>query len=275
MNPTRLTVDTEPENYSYWSPDGKRLVYQWDLDGSGVYVINADGTGQKRLSPSPGFDTTPSWSPNATKIVYVHLLQPPRPNQPPPMTDIRVMNADGTDDHAILASKLFSVEPRWSVNNNIMFMSLMNGGGFEIYVMNVDGTALRRLTNGANNGDPVWSPDGAKISFGSDREGGGKLNIFAMDADGGNVVQVTHFDVPYEAGDTNWSCDGKKITFGRDVNGMKQSDPEAYAEVWTMNADGREAAATMVQYSALGCAPRWRPSGDAEPDVITAGRLRW
>ena len=77
--------------------------------------------------------------------------------------------------------------------------------------MNSDGTGLRRLTFGANNGDPAWSPDGAKISFGSDREGGNKLNIFAMNADGGNVVQLTHFDVPCEAGDTNWSPDGIKI----------------------------------------------------------------
>lgn len=54
--------------------------------------------------------------------------------------------------------------------------------------MDVDGTGLRRLTdganNGANNGDPVWSPDGARITFGSDREGGSKLNVFAMNADG-------------------------------------------------------------------------------------------
>jgi hypothetical protein len=41
--------------------------------------------------------------------------------------------------------------------------------------------------------------------------------------------------VSYEAGDTNWSSDGTKITFEYDINGMRQSDPNAYAEVWTMN----------------------------------------
>jgi hypothetical protein len=51
-------------------------------------------------------------------------------------------------------------------------------------------------------------------------------------------VHLTHFNVPYEAGDTNRSSDGNKIAFEWDVNGMKQSDPAAYAEVWTMNADG-------------------------------------
>jgi Tol biopolymer transport system component len=260
-NPTRLTADAEPENYPSWSPDGKRLVYQRAFNGVAVYVINADGTGEQRLSPTPGFDVTPSWSPDGTKIVYVHLLQAPQANKPP-MTDIRVMNADGTGDHAILANTPFSVELRWSVNDSIVFMSLMNGSGLDIYVMKLDGTGLLRLTNGANNGDPVWSPDGAKISFGSDREGGNKLNIFAMNADGTNVTQLTYFDVPYEAGDTNWSSDGKKIAFERDVNGMKQSDPNAYAEVWTMNADGSEAATTTVQCSDVGCAPRWQPKLD-------------
>ena len=94
-NPTRLTNDVEAENYPSWSPDGKRLVYQRDLDGSAIYVINADGTGQQRLSPTPGLDVTPSWSPDGSSIVYVRLLEAPQTNMPP-MTDIRIMDVDGT-----------------------------------------------------------------------------------------------------------------------------------------------------------------------------------
>ena len=169
------------------------------------------------------------------------------------------MNVDGTGDHAVLANTLFSVEPRWSVNNQLVFMSLMHGSDLEVYVMNVDGTGLQQLTSVGNNGDPVWSPDGTRITFGSDREGGNKLNIFAMKADGTQQEQLTNFDVPYEAGDTNWSSDGKKITFEWDVNGMKQSLPNAYAEVWTMNADGSGQLTTGVQCSDVGCAPRWQP----------------
>jgi len=258
-NPTRLTNDTEAENYPSWSPDGKRLVYQGDLNGSAIYVINADGTGQQRLSPTPGFDVTPSWSADGTKIVYARLLEVPQPNQPP-MTDLRVMNVDGTGDDAILPDTLFSVEPRWSVSEQLVFMSLMGGSELEIYVMNVDGTDLRQLTSAANNGDPVWSPDGTRITFGSDREGGNKLNIFVMNADGGQQEQLTDFEVPDEAGDTNWSSDGRKIAFEYDINGMKQSDPNAFAEVWTMNPDGTGQTSTGVQCSDVGCAPRWQPN---------------
>jgi Tol biopolymer transport system component len=258
-NPYRLTSDAEAENYPSWSPDGKRLAYQRAFNGSAIYVIDADGTARQRLSPSPGFDVTPSWSPDGIQIVYARLHQAPQPNMPP-LTDIRVMNVDGTGDRAILANTLFSVEPRWSVNNQVVFMSLMNGSGnLEIYAMNADGTGLRQLTSGANNADPVWSPDGTRITFGSDREGGNKLNIFAMNADGSELDQLTHFDVPYEAGDTNWSSDGKKIAFEYDINGMKQSDRNAYAEVWTMNPDGSGETSTGVQCSGVGCAPRWQP----------------
>ena len=259
-NPTRLTNDVESESYAFWSPDGKRLVYQRAFHGSAVYVINADGTGQQRLSPAQGFDTSPFWSPDGAKIVYARLLSPPQPNQPPPMTDIRVMNVDGTGDHAILSNTIFSVEPQWSVNDQIVFMSYMSSSKLQIFVMNADGTGLRQLTNiAANNGDPVWSPDGTRITFGSDREGGNKLNVFTMNADGSQLQQLTHFDVPYEAGNPNWSGDGKKISFQYDINGMKQSDPNARAEVWTMNPDGSGAAGTGVQCSNVGCNPTWQP----------------
>jgi Tol biopolymer transport system component len=256
--PVRLTDDEDAENYPTWSPDGKRLVYQRDFNGAANYVIGADGTGQQRLSPTPGFDVTPSWSPDGTQIVYARLLAVPQPNQPP-TTDIRVMNADGTGDHAILPSTLFSVEPRWSVNNQLVSMSLMSGSDLEVYVMNIDSAELRQLTSAGNNGDPVWSPSGTRITFGSDREGGNKLNIFVMNADGSRQERLTQCDVPYEAGDTNWSSDGKKIAFEYDINGMKQSDPNAYAEVWTMNSDGSGETSTGVQCSDAGCAPRWQP----------------
>jgi TolB protein len=175
------------------------------------------------------------------------------------MTDIRIMNADGTGDRAILENTLFSVEPRWSIHDQLVFMSLMNSANLEIYVMNADGSNLRQLTSGANNADPVWSPDGTRISFGSDREGGNKLNVFAMNADSSQQEQLTHFPAPYEAGDTNWSSDGRKIAFEYDINGDKQSNPNAYAELWTMNPDGSGQIGMGVQCSGVGCAPRWQP----------------
>ena len=259
-NPARLTSDGEAEDNPQWSPDGTRLVYQRGFNGAAIYVINADGSAEQRLSPTPGFDVTPSWSPDGSKIIYARLYQAPQSNMPP-MNDIRIMNADGTGDHPILTNTLFSVEPKWSVKNQVVFMSLMSGSGYlQIYVMNADGTGLRQLTSAAaNSADPVWSPDGTRISFGSDREGGNKLNIFAMNADGSQLEQLTHFEVPYEAGDTNWSSDGRKIAFEWDINGMKQSNPNAYAEVWTMNPDGSGQISTGMPCSGVGCAPRWQP----------------
>lgn len=259
-NTRRLTTDTTSEDYPTWSPDGKHILYTRGYNGSAVYIIDADGTNQIRLSPTPGFDITPSWSPDGSKIIYCRLQGLMVPNQIP-KTEMRVMNADGSNDHVILPYGDFSVEPRWSVNNQIAFMSHLNdvSGPLHIFTMDADGTNIQQLTHTGNTGDPVWSPDGKQISFGSDMEGNNKLNIFVMNADGTNMRQLTHFDVPYESGDTNWSSDGTEIIFEWDVNGKKQSDPNAYAEVWTMNADGSHQQTTKQTCSCVGAAPRWRP----------------
>ena len=261
FNARRLTNDTESENYPSWSPDGKSILYQRGYNGSAIYTVAIDGKNPVRLSATPGFDVTPSWSPDGTKIIYTRLMGLIVPNQIP-KTEIHIMNADGTGDRVILPVSDFSVEPRWSVNNQVVFMSHMNdsSGPLHIFTMNIDGTGIRQLTNGANAGDPVWSLDGTRISFGSDREGNNKLNIFVMNADGTNVRQLTHFNVPFESGDTHWSKDGTKIIFEYDIDGKKQSDPNAYAEVWIMNADGTQQASTTQPCSCVGGAPRWRPN---------------
>jgi TolB protein len=253
----RLTTNAENEDYPSWSPDGNKITFQFSKDGSAVYIVNEDGTGLRRLSPVPGFDVTPSWSPDGTQIIYARVLDAFVPNVMP-RTEIRVINVDGTGDHAIFSNNDFSVEPRWSVKNQIVFMGFRNGN-MHVITMNPDGTNPQQLTTTGNNGDPVWSADGNRISFGSDREGDDKLNIYSMNADGSNTRLLTNFDVPYEAGDTNWSSDGKWIAFERDINGKKQSDPEAYAEVWVVGSDGKNAFSTLQPCSGVGCAPRWKP----------------
>ena len=258
INRRRLTSNFENEDYPSWSPDGAMIAFTLGRDGSAIYVVNADGTGQRRLSPTPGYDVTASWSPDGTKIIYVRVLDLIIPNVIP-RTEIRVVDLNGANDHAIYEGMNFSVEPRWSVNNQIVFMGFRNGS-MNILTMNEDGSNLQQLTTAGNNGDPVWSPDGKKISFGSDREGENKLNIYTMFADGTNVFQVTHFNVPYESGDTSWSPDGTRIAFEWDINGKKQSDPSAYAEVWVVGTDGSSPSSTSQRCSGVGCAPRWKPS---------------
>lgn len=256
---SRLTADAEPENNPEWSPDGQRIVYQRDLDGAAIYVVGVDGKNPVRLSGTPGQDVFPNWSPDGSQIVYVHLQSAPQPNRPP-ITELHIADANGCNDRVVFTSR-FAVEPRWSVTNRIVFMSMMNGPLLDVYTIDPSGKDLQRLTeNQGNNGDPVWSPDGSKISFGSDREGGDKLNLFVMNADGSTPVQLTHAEIPEETGDSNWSSDGTKITFQHDVDGKKQSDPAAFAEVWTMNADGTEQLSTGQRCSNVGCAPRFAPT---------------
>ena len=85
----------------------------------------------------------------------------------------------------------------------------------EIYVMNADGSGLTRLTNNsAHDYEPAWSPDGAKITFYSDRDG--NYDIYVIDGSGlANLTNNSSKD-RYPA----WSPDGAKIAFTSDRDGQ-------------------------------------------------------
>ena len=127
----------------------------------------------------------------------------------------------------------------------------MGFDNFEIYVMDADGENRVNLSNHpVHDEDPDWSPDGAKIAFVSNRNGGVD-QIYVMDADGTNQIRLT--DGPRDKRQPDWSPDGGKIAF--------TVHPEAFgvetSRIEVMDADG-ENRVTLEQNAS---APSWSPDG--------------
>jgi len=122
--------------------------------------------------------------------------------------------------------------PSWSPRGDqITFYSNRPGDFFQIFVMNRDGTDLRQLTfTKAHNRTPVFSPDGTRIAFQSERDG--NREIYVMDADGGNQRRITHKDG--EDSHPKWSANSTAIIF--DSN---RDHPESgFTNLYLMAADG-------------------------------------
>lgn len=109
---------------------------------------------------------------------------------------------------------------------------------FEIYVMDVNGTNVRRLTTSPGiDTEPAFSPDGSKIAFASTRAG--NLDIWVMNADGSNPQRLT--SSAFHETEPAWSPDGTKIAYTRVIDtgplnlGLL---PSADKDVYIMNANG-------------------------------------
>jgi Tol biopolymer transport system component len=245
-----------------WSPDGRRLVLILDYD---VVVLEPDGT-IVNLTNSPQFETSPTWSPDGSRIAY----SAPAPDDSPFVDpyEIFVMNADGTDPrritHSLDDGARHSFQPSWSPDGariaftrSLLKPSLQQDD--EIFVMNADGSDVRRLTVnfGPSNStvsqtdwDPDWSPDGSLIAFQSMRDGRGS-RVYVMRPDGSELTRLTDFG----AGPA-WSPDGAKIAFA-------SSDG-----LYTMNADGT--GQTNITTDQLDRLPAWQPL-NRSPDCTGVG----
>ncbi len=104
-----------------WSPDGRRIAFMSDRDetrdpGCGatcnreIYVINADGTGETRLTNDPGIDNWPAWSPDGTRIAFTRVQCTFSGCGP---SDIFTMSADGTDVRNVTNSPGYDNRPDW------------------------------------------------------------------------------------------------------------------------------------------------------------------
>ncbi|ACM19459.1 biopolymer transport periplasmic beta-propeller repeat protein, TolB-related [Geotalea daltonii FRC-32] len=164
-----------------WSPDGTRIALAMSKDGnSEIYTISKDGKQVVRLTKNEAIDVSPAWSPDGSRIAFVS----DRLGKP----QIFVMNADGSHVTRLTTSGTYNVSPRWSPKGNTIAYCRQEGG-FQIHVINVDGSNDIKLTSDGSNEHPRWSPDGRFIVFSSSRAG--KEGIYVMRNDGTGQVRVS------------------------------------------------------------------------------------
>jgi dipeptidyl aminopeptidase/acylaminoacyl peptidase len=162
-------------------------------------------------------------------------------------TDIGVRGIDGAPLHW-LRRDLNADMPAWSPDGTRLAFVATNGesNGRDLYVVDADGSHLRRLTSDAASEDqPSWSPDGSTIAYrnGSKREFNDDQEIWTIPVHGGTPTRLTHDHVPDE--EPAWSPDGHEIAYVRG------------AALWVMWTDGSHAHQVLDD----AFAPRWSPDG--------------
>jgi WD40 repeat protein len=203
-----------------------------------LVVTNPDGTGQWPMTPEAQSYVAGDWSTDGTLLAFstngdIYLANPRG----------RVL-AQLTDDPA------YDVDPSFAPDGSRILFESTRDGNRQIFVMNADGTAQRRVTTHetADALDAAWSPDGTQIAWTSYRDG--NPEIYVMNEDGTDLRRLS--ETNGLEGGPDWSPDGSRIAF--------ESDRSGNLDVYSMSVDGSDVRrlTTSAAYDGL---PEWSPDG--------------
>lgn len=208
----RVAANTGADATPSWSPDGKKIVFS--KNRADIYVVNVNGTGQKRLTFTPNHqEYDPAYSPDGVRIAYtlsgfgglcngtcIYSMTAGGKGQRNLTPEEDVQCRDGTSFHHNVVSQHAS----WSPSGRRIAFRGGGGctadgsvaGGLNIWTMNPDGSGKRQLTRDENTQDdePAYSPDGKKITFVSDKDSAAAFpqEIYTMAAaDGSGIRRLT------------------------------------------------------------------------------------
>jgi Tol biopolymer transport system component len=151
-----------------------------------VFTANADGTGVRRVTRKRGPEFDPAWSPDGERIVYRDSRRGINQDD-----EIYVVHADGTHARNLTRDRGNDWGPDWSPDGRaIVFNSDRDGLPMGGFLMDPDGSHLRRIPTDAYVEYPAWSPDGTRIAF-MGRTSASEYDIWVVDRDGSNLTRLT------------------------------------------------------------------------------------
>jgi Tol biopolymer transport system component len=196
---TRLTTARGYDAEGSYSPDGQWIVFssmrdaynrtlspaeqkQLAVDPSyygEIYIMRADGSGQKRLTNAIGYDGGPFFSPDGKRIVWRRF------DEKGLLADVWTMNLDGSDQKQVTHFGAMSWAPYIHPSGEYLLFASNKLGfeNFEVYMVDVEGLKepVRVTYSDGFDGLPVPSPDGKRLAWTSSRSGGREGQLFLAD----------------------------------------------------------------------------------------------
>jgi len=250
-NIKQITSNFVRAGEGYFSPDGKRIIFQAEEKDTGnpfyqIFVQDLDSGKFHRISPGIGRTTCSYFRPDGKRVIFASSHADPdakkvqeqeyaqrAKNTKPrryqwdfdPQMKIYEANPDGSDLKCLTPNaKVYTAEGSYSADGKRIVYSAGNAGDVQIYTMNANGSGVQQLTTAKNcyNGGPFFSPDGSKVIFRSDRKEKDRLQLYVINSDGSAETALTDNDkwvywAPY------WYQDGQHIIY----TAADHSDPMA------------------------------------------------
>ena len=246
----RLTVDGKRAGEGYWSPDGKRLVFQSERDPANpfyqIFVLDFATGDTRRISPGTGKTTCAFFRPGSDEIMFGSTHLDPKSKQY--QGDELAFRASGTQRRYA-----------WDYDTEMDIFAYSDKTG-----------GLKRLTTAKGyDAEGGYSPDGQWIVFSSMRDAYNRTlsaaeqkqlaldasyfaEVYIMKADGSGQRRLTDWN-GYDGG-TFFTKDGRIVWRHFDENGL-------IANVWTMKPDGSDRK-QLTDFGAMSWAPYEHPSGE-------------
>ena len=201
----------------------EKVVFESQRDGNNeIYLMDANGANQFRLTTNTFYDAEPAFSAAGEKIAFTSTRSG--------NAEIYVMHTDGSMVQNVTNNPATDGHPAFSPDGSKIVFTSTRGGRPGIWVMNVDGSNPVELMDGIGGNEPEFSRDGTMIVFSGTEGSGGDSEIWIINADGTGRINLSK-DLDAEDTEPSFSPDGTKILFTKKPN-------SGSSEIFTMNVDG-------------------------------------